>query len=57
MGQSDSLFSEEQGAERPDFYFSSCSEVRSSGRTVLKTVKEGYRPELDENKNGIACDE
>lgn len=41
----------------PDFYFGSCAEVRASGRTVLRTVKEGYRPELDTNRNGIACDE
>ena len=44
---------ESRGAQ---FYFSSCDQARSIGKTVLRTVEEGYRPELDDNRNGIACE-
>ena len=44
---------ESRGAQ---FYFSSCDQARSIGKTVLRTVEEGYRPELDGNRNGIACE-
>lgn len=45
--------SETGGAQ---FYFSSCEQARSIGKSVLRTVEEGYRPELDGNRNGIACE-
>lgn len=51
----------EELVERPpneaaQFFFSTCAQVRSIGKRNLKTVTEGYRPELDSNGNGVACD-
>ena len=43
-------------ASGAQFYFSSCDQAHSIGKTVLRTVEEGYRPELDRNRNGIACE-
>ena len=42
--------------EAAQFFFSTCAQARSIGKRDLQTVAEGYRPELDSNGNGVACD-
>ena len=44
------------GSEQPLFYFRNCAEARSFDAAPLRTVREGYRIELDPNRNGVACE-
>lgn len=46
----------ETGGEQALFYFRNCAEARSFDAAPLRTIREGYRIELDLNRNGVACE-
>lgn len=37
-------------------YFKSCKEAKSKGYSNIKKGEPGYRPGLDRDNDGIACD-
>ena len=37
-------------------YFKNCKEARSKGYSNIKKGEPGYRPGLDRDKDGIACE-
>lgn len=39
-----------------DIYFANCDEVRRAGRAPIYRGQPGYRPGLDRDKDGIACE-
>lgn len=45
-------------AERPqgDVYFRNCSEARAAGREDIRRGQPGYRPALDRDNDGVACE-
>lgn len=45
-------------ASRPaqGVHFRNCSEARAAGRENIRRGEPGYRPELDRDKDGIACE-
>lgn len=40
----------------PDVYFSSCREAREAGAAPMREGQPGYRPGLDGDRDGIACE-
>ena len=36
--------------------FRNCTEVRDAGAAPLRRVEPGYRPRLDRDNDGIACE-
>lgn len=46
-----------RAAPRPAFvYYSGCNEVRAAGLAPLYRGQPGYRPEMDGDDDGIACE-
>ncbi len=43
-------------ADLADVYFKNCSEARSAGAAPLYVGTPGYRPALDRDKDGVACE-
>jgi hypothetical protein len=41
---------------RERVYFSGCREVRAAGLAPLYRGQPGYRPEMDGDDDGIACE-
>jgi hypothetical protein len=41
---------------RASVYYSGCNEVRAAGRAPLYRGDPGYRPEMDGDSDGIACE-
>lgn len=39
-----------------NIYFKNCSEARSRGYSNIRKGEAGYRPQLDRDKDGIACE-
>jgi hypothetical protein len=37
-------------------YYSGCNEVRAAGKAPLYAGQPGYRPEMDGDSDGIACE-
>ncbi len=37
-------------------YFSNCREARAAHAAPMRTIAQGYRPALDRNNNGVACE-
>lgn len=37
-------------------YFKNCTEARNKGHSNIKKGEPGYRPGLDRDKDGIACE-
>jgi hypothetical protein len=37
-------------------YYSGCNEVRAAGKAPLYADQSGYRPEMDGDNDGIACE-
>ncbi len=37
-------------------YYANCSEVRAAGKAPLYVGEPGYRPEMDGDSDGIACE-
>lgn len=49
--------SQEQTAARErSIYFAYCDQARAAGRTPISRGEPGYRPELDADGDGIACE-
>lgn len=42
--------------DRPYRYFTSCNEARPAGYGSMSANEPSYRPELDEDQDGIACE-
>jgi hypothetical protein len=47
---------EPEPAPAPDVYYANCAEARAAGAAPLAAGEPGYRPGLDRDKDGIACD-
>ena len=45
-----------RSAPVPQVYFSGCNEVRAAGLAPLFRGQPGYRPEMDGDDDGIACE-
>lgn len=45
-----------QGAPMSDVYFRNCSEARAAGYANIRQGEPGYRPALDRDRDGIACE-
>lgn len=45
-----------QGAPSPPWY-ANCAAVRAAGKAPLHRGKPGYRPALDRDGDGVACDQ
>lgn len=45
-------------AQQPDPapYYRSCAEVRAAGKAPIRRGQPGYRPGLDRDGDGVACD-
>lgn len=45
-------------AARPsrEVYFRNCSEARAAGRRNIRREEPGYRPALDRDNDGVACE-
>jgi micrococcal nuclease len=45
-------------AARPsrEVYFRNCSEARAAGRRNIRRGEPGYRPALDRDNDGVACE-
>ncbi|MBB3346019.1 excalibur calcium-binding domain-containing protein [Sphingomonas sp. BK069] len=43
-------------AAKPGSYYSSCKKARAAGVAPMRRGAPGYRPGLDRNNNGIACE-
>src|SRR4051812_2630768 len=37
-------------------FFNNCSEARAAGQTNIAETQSSYRPELDRDRDGIACE-
>jgi len=37
-------------------HYSGCDEVRAAGKAPLRAGEPGYRPEMDDDGDGIACE-
>jgi hypothetical protein len=37
-------------------YYKNCDAARAAGTAPIKSGEPGYRPELDRDKDGTACD-
>jgi hypothetical protein len=44
------------GAANADVYYKNCSEARAAGVTPIYQGQPGYRPGLDRDGDGIACE-
>ena len=44
------------GAANADVYYKNCAEARAAGVTPLHEGDPGYRPGLDRDGDGIACE-
>jgi hypothetical protein len=40
----------------PDVYYANCAEARAAGAAPMTAGQPGYRPGLDRNKDGVACE-
>ena len=47
---------EAQAARNDEPFYSSCDEARAAGRGPINRGESGYRPALDPNDNGVACE-
>jgi len=45
-----------EGDDRPAVHYSGCNEVRAAGKAPLYRSDPGYRPEMDGDGDGIACE-
>ena len=43
-------------AAQGDVYFASCADARAAGRANIRRGEPGYRPALDRDDDGIACE-
>lgn len=43
-------------APSPNVYYSNCSEARAAGAAPLYVGEPGYRPKLDRDNDGVACE-
>jgi hypothetical protein len=43
-------------APAPDAYYANCAEARAAGAAPMAAGEPGYRPGLDRDKDGTACD-
>lgn len=41
---------------RSNVYFANCSEARAAGAAPIRRGEPGYRPALDRDNDGIACE-
>ncbi len=39
-----------------DVYYKNCSEARAAGAAPIKQGEPGYRPALDRDNDGVACE-
>jgi hypothetical protein len=46
-----------QHASTPGVYYANCDDARAHGATNIPRGTDGYRPELDGDNDGFACDE
>ncbi len=44
------------GAANADVYYKNCSEARAAGAAPIYQGQSGYRPGLDRDGDGIACE-
>ena len=44
------------GAANADVYYKNCAEARAAGVTPIHKGQPGYRPGLDRDGDGIACE-
>jgi hypothetical protein len=44
------------GAAHADVYYKNCSEARAAGAAPIYQGQPGYRPGLDRDGDGIACE-
>jgi hypothetical protein len=44
------------GAANADVYYKNCSEARAAGAAPIYQGQPGYRPGLDRDGDGIACE-
>jgi hypothetical protein len=44
------------GAANADVYYKNCAEARAAGVTPIHKGEPGYRPGLDRDGDGIACE-
>ncbi len=44
------------GAANADVYYKNCAEARAAGAAPIYQGQPGYRPGLDRDCNGIACE-
>jgi hypothetical protein len=43
--------------QAPGAYYSSCADARAAGAAPLYLGEPGYRPGLDRDGDGVACDQ
>jgi hypothetical protein len=43
--------------QQPQTYYANCTDARAQGATNIPQGTPGYRPELDADHDGFACDE
>ncbi|WP_200254741.1 excalibur calcium-binding domain-containing protein [Corynebacterium sp. CCM 8836] len=43
-------------APAPDVYYRNCDAVRAAGKAPLRRGEPGYRPGLDRDRHGVACE-
>ena len=48
--------SDKTGARRTNVYYPGCNAARAAGVAPLYRGEPGYRPEMDGDKDGIACE-
>ncbi|WP_118855737.1 excalibur calcium-binding domain-containing protein [Sphingomonas mesophila] len=47
---------EERQRVEASVFYSGCNEVRALGKAPLRMGEPGYRPEMDGDQDGIACE-
>jgi len=48
--------SRDEGDNEGDLYFENCTDARSKGYYNIHRGESGYRPALDRDNDGIACE-
>ena len=41
---------------QPNVYFANCTAARAAGRQNIRRGEPGYRPQLDRDNDGVACE-
>ena len=56
VSPSESTPTAKETMQQSEVYYKSCAEAKAAGVAPMRKGEPGYRPELDRDKDGVACD-